>query len=168
MSSAWVGKPCPKCKHVRTANEVAPDWQCPACGIAYAKYQQSQSMQATNPGTRMSGGAVPPAPAASGEGSTGAAMFAHLCIPIGMVVPFLSLLGPIIVWAMQSGKNEFAVSAAKESLNFQITMTLWGLVLVGLAVAGMGSPAMLIVTVCLVVVFIIALLILPIIAAVKV
>jgi glutaredoxin len=28
---------CPKCRHLRQANESAPDWQCPACGIAYAK-----------------------------------------------------------------------------------------------------------------------------------
>jgi len=30
---------CPKCGHVRKATEVAPDWQCPACGIAYQKYR---------------------------------------------------------------------------------------------------------------------------------
>jgi len=29
---------CPKCAHVRAADANAPDWQCPACGIAYAKY----------------------------------------------------------------------------------------------------------------------------------
>ena len=28
---------CPKCHHVRKPNETAPDWQCPACGVAYAK-----------------------------------------------------------------------------------------------------------------------------------
>ena len=30
---------CPKCGHVRSANDTAPAWQCPACGIAYRKYQ---------------------------------------------------------------------------------------------------------------------------------
>jgi hypothetical protein len=30
---------CPKCGHTRTAAEVAPAWQCPACGIAYDKYR---------------------------------------------------------------------------------------------------------------------------------
>lgn len=29
---------CPKCGHVRTADDTAPAWQCPACGIAYSKY----------------------------------------------------------------------------------------------------------------------------------
>lgn len=28
---------CPKCHHVRQPGADAPDWQCPACGVAYAK-----------------------------------------------------------------------------------------------------------------------------------
>lgn len=28
---------CPKCQHVRPAETSVPDWQCPACGVAYAK-----------------------------------------------------------------------------------------------------------------------------------
>jgi glutaredoxin len=28
---------CPKCRTVRSANAVVPDWQCPECGVAYAK-----------------------------------------------------------------------------------------------------------------------------------
>lgn len=28
---------CPKCHHVRQPGALAPDWQCPACGVAYAK-----------------------------------------------------------------------------------------------------------------------------------
>lgn len=28
---------CPKCHHVRPADTRAPDWQCPACGVAYVK-----------------------------------------------------------------------------------------------------------------------------------
>jgi glutaredoxin len=28
---------CPKCGHARGPAEAAPDWQCPACGVAYAK-----------------------------------------------------------------------------------------------------------------------------------
>jgi glutaredoxin len=28
---------CPKCQHVRPADTSAPDWQCPACGVAYVK-----------------------------------------------------------------------------------------------------------------------------------
>jgi hypothetical protein len=28
---------CPKCSHVRPKDATNPDWQCPACGVCYAK-----------------------------------------------------------------------------------------------------------------------------------
>ena len=28
---------CPKCRSARPAHTSAPSWQCPACGVAYAK-----------------------------------------------------------------------------------------------------------------------------------
>lgn len=28
---------CPKCGYVRKPTDTAPDWQCPSCGVAYAK-----------------------------------------------------------------------------------------------------------------------------------
>lgn len=38
---------CPKCGHVRSANETAPDWECPSCGIVYAKYRPPAPLLAT-------------------------------------------------------------------------------------------------------------------------
>ena len=36
-------KSCPKCAYTRTKADVkVPDWQCPKCGIAYAKFEQQQ------------------------------------------------------------------------------------------------------------------------------
>ena len=32
---------CPKCHHVRATDSTAPAWQCPACGVAYAKAAES-------------------------------------------------------------------------------------------------------------------------------
>ncbi|MBE9609496.1 hypothetical protein [Chitinilyticum piscinae] len=29
---------CPKCSYTRMAGDAAHEWQCPSCGIAYAKY----------------------------------------------------------------------------------------------------------------------------------
>ncbi|MEW6762485.1 MAG: hypothetical protein AB1437_16820 [Pseudomonadota bacterium] len=29
---------CPKCSHVRPPDASNPDWQCPSCGICYAKF----------------------------------------------------------------------------------------------------------------------------------
>ena len=37
MADSVVGKVCPKCSYKRTAQDTAPDWQCPKCGVAYAK-----------------------------------------------------------------------------------------------------------------------------------
>jgi len=31
---------CPKCNHIRTDKDCNPDWQCPSCHIAYAKYKK--------------------------------------------------------------------------------------------------------------------------------
>ena len=39
---------CPKCGHVRAAADSVPDWQCPKCGIAYAKYQTHLDQAATS------------------------------------------------------------------------------------------------------------------------
>ena len=33
---------CPKCSYERKATEQAPAWQCPSCGVAYAKVNQAQ------------------------------------------------------------------------------------------------------------------------------
>jgi hypothetical protein len=37
---------CPKCSHVRPADATNPDWQCPACGICYAKFKDRAAEQA--------------------------------------------------------------------------------------------------------------------------
>jgi ribosomal protein L37AE/L43A len=52
MASSYIGKPCPKCAHVRTASETAPDWQCPKCGIVYAKFGQEAPAVAHAPVVR--------------------------------------------------------------------------------------------------------------------
>lgn len=36
---------CPKCRHIRPAVTTAPDWQCPACGVAYAKAGAAMNAQ---------------------------------------------------------------------------------------------------------------------------
>lgn len=39
FANPTVDTACPKCGHVRTPVDMAPDWQCPRCGIAYHKYR---------------------------------------------------------------------------------------------------------------------------------
>lgn len=38
-TASWLGRPCPKCAYVRTMRDRNPEWQCPACQVAYAKYR---------------------------------------------------------------------------------------------------------------------------------
>jgi glutaredoxin len=41
---------CPKCSYRRKPADTAPDWQCPSCGIAYAKFQGAQAAPALQTG----------------------------------------------------------------------------------------------------------------------
>lgn len=52
---------CPKCRAMRPADTQAPAWQCPACGVAYAK-----AGLATEPRTSARDMATRAAPAGSG------------------------------------------------------------------------------------------------------
>lgn len=37
---------CPKCGYVRRMGETAPEWQCPSCGMAYAKARAGADAEA--------------------------------------------------------------------------------------------------------------------------
>ncbi len=160
MAESYVGKPCPKCRHVRTAADSGPDWQCPKCGIAYAKF--GQPVPAPSPVAARAPSAGAPAARAQAS-STGLAMFTHLSIVIGFIIPFFGLIVPIVVWITKKDSDELATANAKEAINFQISVTLWLLLVVGLAFLG----PMLWVAAALAVVMMIAFIVLPIIAAVK-
>ena len=68
-----------------------------------------------------------PPPAPAGEPSNEAkqwAFFAHLSALVGFVVPFGSLIGPLIIWQMKKNEMPFVDDQGKEALNFQITMVI--------------------------------------------
>ena len=50
------------------------------------------------------------------------AMFAHLSALVGFLIPFGSLLGPLIIWQIKKAEMPFVDDQGKESLNFQITV----------------------------------------------
>ena len=50
------------------------------------------------------------------------AMFCHFAAFIGLVFPFGSLLGPLIVWQLKRESDPFVDAQGKEALNFQITV----------------------------------------------
>jgi uncharacterized protein len=52
------------------------------------------------------------------------AMFAHLAGLAGYVIPFGSILGPLIIWQIKKNEFAFVDDQGKEALNFQITVAI--------------------------------------------
>lgn len=76
---------------------------------------------------------VPPQPAgAPGPGKDERlwATFAHLAALAGLVVPIpvANLIGPLVVWLIKKDEYPFVNDQGKESVNFQISMTIYLLV----------------------------------------
>jgi uncharacterized protein len=66
---------------------------------------------------------TPPVDAPSNEAKQWA-FFAHLSALVGFVIPFGSLLGPLIIWQMKKNELPFVDDQGREALNFQITMAI--------------------------------------------
>lgn len=49
-------------------------------------------------------------------------MLCHLTAFSGFIIPFGSILGPLIIWLIKKDEMPFVDDQGKESLNFQITM----------------------------------------------
>ncbi len=65
-------------------------------------------------------------------------MAAHLSALAGYVIPFGSIIGPLVVWLMKKDEMPFVNSRGKEALNFQITMVIAALVSVILILVVIG------------------------------
>lgn len=70
-------------------------------------------------------------------------MFCHLIAFSGFIIPFGSILGPLIIWLIKKDEMPFVDDQGKESLNFQLTMliafiisALLMLVLIGFVMIG--------------------------------
>lgn len=63
-----------------------------------------------------------PTPASGDEKTLG--MLAHLLGLAGYILPFGNIIGPLVLWLIKKDQSAFVEHQAKESLNFQITMTI--------------------------------------------
>lgn len=52
-------------------------------------------------------------------------MFCHLSALIGFIIPFGSIIAPLIIWQMKKDVSLFVDEQGKESINFQISMAIW-------------------------------------------
>ncbi len=73
---------CPKCNYTRQPSDTAPDYECPRCGIVYAKYSAERPA---------------PAPASAGRGTVG-----HGAKALALAVLLVALGGG---WALMSGSE---------------------------------------------------------------
>ncbi|MCO7225021.1 DUF4870 domain-containing protein, partial [Pleionea sp. CnH1-48] len=58
------------------------------------------------------------------------AMFCHLSAFAGLLIPFGSIVGPLVLWLMKREQSEYINYHGMEALNFNITMGIAGLVCV--------------------------------------
>ncbi len=52
-------------------------------------------------------------------------MLCHLSALAGLVIPFGNIIGPLVVWLMKKDEMPIVNEYGKESLNFQISMTIY-------------------------------------------
>ncbi|MEM0996633.1 MAG: DUF4870 domain-containing protein [Bacteroidota bacterium] len=66
------------------------------------------------------------------------ATFAHLGFIAGFIIPFGGILTPLIIWLTQREKSEYVAYHAKESLNFQLSVLIYGIVCAILVIIFIG------------------------------
>jgi len=65
-------------------------------------------------------------------------MLAHFAGLIGFIIPFGNLIGPLIVWQVKKDQMPFVDDQGKESLNFQITISIAAVVCIILMLVLIG------------------------------
>ena len=84
------------------------------------------------------------------------AMLCHLSSLAGYAIPFGNVVGPLVVWLMKRNDHPLIDDQGKESLNFQISITIYLIVAVISILAVVGIILTPIVAICQVVFMIIA------------
>jgi uncharacterized Tic20 family protein len=69
------------------------------------------------------------------------AMLAHLSVFSGGFIPFGHIFGPLVVWLVKREQYALVDDQGRESLNFQISMSIYTLILVVVAVVAALSLA---------------------------
>jgi uncharacterized protein len=59
------------------------------------------------------------------ESEVSSARMAHLLTLLGYLVPFVSIIAPLLIWQTTGKESAFVTQHAKESLNFQISMLIY-------------------------------------------
>ena len=65
-------------------------------------------------------------------------MLCHLTAFSGFVIPFGSIIGPLVVWLIKKDSSAFVDDQGRESLNFQISIAIYGIISAILIFVGIG------------------------------
>ena len=69
-----------------------------------------------------------PAPQTLSTDETNWGMFAHLSALLGFLIPFGSIIGPLVIWLTKGKESAHVGTEAKEALNLHITVAIAALV----------------------------------------
>ncbi len=116
---------CPNCG---TPTAASP---CPSCGTALAQY----------PAAPVTTAVVSP------DAARNWAMGCHLSSLAGLVIPFGNLAGPLICWLVKRDQSPLVDANGKESLNFQISMTIYMFVSALLIFVLIGVPLLFVIAI---------------------
>lgn len=70
-------------------------------------------------------------------------MFCHLSAFAGYFFPFGGIIGPVVCWISRKDESEWVNSNGKASLNFQISMLLYMVLVIPLCFIIVGIPILL-------------------------
>lgn len=73
------------------------------------------------------------------------AMLAHIAAVTGFVIPFGNIIGPLLIWILKKEEFPFVNDQGKESLNFQISITIYVLISVVLVFILIGIPILIVI-----------------------
>lgn len=65
-------------------------------------------------------------------------MLCHLSALAGLVIPFGSIIGPLVFWMLKRDQYEFVNQEGREALNFSISMVIYAVVASLLIFVGIG------------------------------
>ena len=127
--------------------------------------EEKNEEQNVNPGTQETPPPPPPPPinpepeevvGIPGKDECMWGMLCHLTALAGIIIPFGNVIGPLIIWLIKKDEYPFVDKQGKESLNFQIVVTIALLISFALAFVCIGIFLLPIVSIAALVMVIIA------------
>ena len=95
--------------------------------------EQAQEKETTQQGAAQQGPAETQAPQQQAptkqqmdeKQARGWAMLSHLGAFVGVVIPFGNIIAPLVIWLIKKEESAFVEDQARESLNFQISLSIY-------------------------------------------